>query len=108
MSTITFSTRMGSLIYLHHEGQYLNPDSTSKIQIELGQIKFTEVNYDITYSLPIPSNTAGNSSSCTETNNKNLDNCLIRVSPASRIIYRSSYSDLSYNIPFVNYIIGNG
>ena len=69
---------MGSLIYVHHRGQFLNLDTTSKIQTELGQVMFTEVLYDMTYSLPKILNEE-NGTTCSDEYNDNLDTCIVDV-----------------------------
>ena len=79
---MTMVTRMGSLIYVHHPGQRLNPDSTSKLQIELGQTWYTELLFDLTHTLPTSSKSSGTLQKCSDRYNRDLDNCIIDVSTA--------------------------
>ena len=77
---MTIITRMGSLIYVHHPGQRLNPDSTSKLQIEVGQTWYTELLFDLTYTLPTFLKSSGTLQKCSDQYNRDLDNCIIDVS----------------------------
>ena len=96
---------MNSVIFAHHHGQFYNPDTNSKVAIELGKKLFIEMIHDvskhtshyspiniiiilslpiqITYSLPKylpPENNNGPNVTCTEDRNFWTDDCIINVS----------------------------
>ena len=74
---------MDALVYVHHQGQYWHPDSTSKIFLQTTKNNFIEIFYDLTYSLPIMFN--GNKLICKQYNNYSFDYCMANVSKMSRI-----------------------
>ena len=82
IKAIEFVTKMDTYIYVHHKGQFWNPDSKSKVSIKTKQMNFMEIFYDIYYSIPMGLD--GNKKTCGEYSKKNssFDNCLTNVSIA--------------------------
>ena len=68
---------MDTLIYVHHKGQYWEPDATSKVALKTGQKNFIEIFYDLTYSLPMILD--GNKPTCDEYKTNSFDHCLVEV-----------------------------
>ena len=44
---MTFRMKMNSVIFAHHHGQFYNPDTNSKVAIELGKKLFIEMIHDV-------------------------------------------------------------
>ena len=79
IKTIKFVTKMDTYIYVHHPGQYWNPDSQSKVSLKTKQKNFMEIFYDHTYSLPMK--LEENKLTCKEyKKNYSLDYCMTDVS----------------------------
>ena len=68
---------MDALIYIHHEGQKLLPDSTSKISMKTKKKYYIELLYDLTYS--IPTRTYGNRQNCRQYTEHPFDYCIANV-----------------------------
>ena len=90
---------MDSLIYIHHQGQFANPDMNDKVSLKLKQRLYMQITHDVrifkcceificyiklysisiqvihTYDWPTE-----NGSTCNPTNNVGYDNCIIDVS----------------------------
>ena len=83
---------MQSLVYVHPKGQFLSADTIDKVQVELGSETFTNIIYEVTYSLPKPQKSNVLKSlqkatlrkkkdlSCTNALHYDLDMCIIDVS----------------------------
>ena len=79
IKTIKFVTKMDTYIYVHHPGQYWNPDSQSKVSLKTKQKNFMEIFFDHTYTLP--KKLEGNKATCRQYNkNYSLDYCMTDVS----------------------------
>ena len=82
IKTIVFVTKMDTYIYVHHQGQFGNPDSKSKVSLKTKQKNFMEIFYDHTYSLPMK--LEENKLTCKEyQKNYSLDYCMTDVSNRS-------------------------
>ena len=83
---------MQSLVYVHPKGQFLSADTIDKVQVELGSETFTNIIYEVTYSLPKPQKSNVLKSlqkanlrkkkdlGCTNALHYDLDTCIIDVS----------------------------
>ena len=90
---------MQSLVYVHPKGQFLSADTIDKMQVELGSETFTNIIYEVTYSLPKPQKSIDFKSfqkanlrkqkdlGCTNELNYNLDMCIIDVSKVFSWLY---------------------
>ena len=74
-------TKMDALVYVHHQGQFLHPDSASKIFLQTTTKNFIEIYYDLTYSLPIILHE--NKQICKQYNGYSFDYCIANVSKKS-------------------------
>ena len=70
---------MDAVVFVHHEGQRLLPDSNSKISLKIKKKYYIELFYDLTYS--IPSKTYGNKQTCQQYNKQSFDDCMANVRP---------------------------
>ena len=89
-------TKMNALVYVHHQGQFLHPDSASKIFLQTTTKNFIEIYYDLTYSLPITF--YGNKEICKQYDNY-FDYCMANVS-------KKSYVDRYFKLK--SHFLGNG
>ena len=83
---------MQSLVYVHPKRQFLSVDTIDKVQVELGSEIFTNIIYEVTYSLPKPQKSNVLKSlhkaslrkkkdfGCTNELHYDLDMCIIDVS----------------------------
>ena len=77
--SIEFVNKIDSFIFAHHPGHFYHPDSNAKLNLLLGTRMYSEIFYDLTYSLP--EKTTENSESCSlYSGNYSLDNCFLNVS----------------------------
>ena len=90
---IRFVTKMDTYIYVHHQGQYRNPDSKSKVSLKTKQMNFMEIFYDLTHSLPMK--LEGNKLNCNEyKKDYSLDYCMTDVS--NRFVSGNIFGIVSY------------
>ena len=68
---------MDSLVYVHHDGQRLLPDSKSRIASKIKEKNFIELLYDLTYS--VPTKTYGKKQTCQQYNEHSFDYCIANV-----------------------------
>ena len=68
---------MDSLVYVHHDGQRLLPDSKSRIASKIKEKNFIELLYDLTYS--VPTKTYGKNQTCQQYNEHSFDYCIANV-----------------------------
>ena len=79
MRSVILHTRIDSLVYLHHPGQFWHPDSNSKIATKTKQLIFMEIIHDLAYSLELPQQYKGQNN-CTNAYNLDLNTCFYDVS----------------------------
>ena len=99
ITDVVLTLKMDSLIYIHHQGQFANPDMNDKVSLKLKQRLYMQITHDVrifkcceificyiklysisiqvihTYDWPTE-----NGSTCNPTNNVGYDNCIIDVS----------------------------
>ena len=53
ISEITFIMKVATLVYVHHNGQFTNPDMNDKIALKLGQRLYLQILHDVRTSLSV-------------------------------------------------------
>ena len=78
--SIEFFNKIDSFIFAHHPGHFYHPDSNAKLNLLLGTRMYSEIFYDLTYSLP-EEEMDENSEGCSiYEGNHSLDICFLNVS----------------------------
>ena len=78
MKQLIIHTKLDSLIYVHHKGQFFHLNHPPKIQVYLGKKLFVNINHELTYSLETSGLKGGQN--CLKDHNYGLENCVINVS----------------------------
>ena len=80
---IEINTKITTSIWVHHPGQWLNPDTDSNLNVNLGDMEFIKVSYSLIYSLPEVHN-------CGEYKINSFDYCIRDVSEIQ--FFKPNYS----------------
>ena len=47
ITDVVFILKMDSLIYIHHQGQFANPDMNDKVSLKLKQRLYIQITHDV-------------------------------------------------------------